>query len=58
MQTDDKGVFATSLSEEYCIAAQTFSLTNDELWKMSLEAVGAVFEEEEFKSQLRKLWEH
>ena len=57
MQTDDKGVFATSLSEEYCIAATTFSLTREEVWKLSREAVGAIFEDETFKTKLKKHWD-
>lgn len=44
-QTDDKGVFTTSLTEEYCIAAETFSLSRHDLWTLSLGAIDAVFEE-------------
>ena len=56
-QTDDKGVFATSLSEEYHIAAQTFSLNQDDVRKLSLEAIDAVFEENSFKLKLEKMWD-
>ena len=56
-QTDDKGVFATSLSEEYHIATLTFSLNQDDVRKLSLEAVDAVFEEDYFKLELKKMWD-
>ena len=55
-QTDDKGVFSTSLSEEYALAAQSFSLSKKELWNMSFQAINYVFEDEVTKEELRKLW--
>ena len=54
--TDDKGVFSTSLSEEYAIAGHTFSLSKEDLWGLSLSAVDYTFEEDSFKEELRKLW--
>ncbi len=56
IQTDDKGVFSTSLSEEYALAAQSFNLSQKELWNMSFQAIDHVFEEEVTKEELRKLW--
>ncbi len=44
-QTDDKGIFTTSLTEEFCIAAESFSLSHSDLWRLSVGAVGAIFEE-------------
>ena len=56
-QTDDKGLFATSLSEEYHIAAQTFSLSENDIWSLSLQAVDAIFEGDTLKLELTKLWD-
>ena len=56
LQTDDKGVFSTCLSEEYHLAAGSFALSKRELWEMSLTAVNYIFESSAFKEQLRKLW--
>ena len=39
LQTDDKGVFATSLSEEYLIASQAFGLTRSELRTLAKAAL-------------------
>lgn len=55
-QTDDKGVFATSLSEEYALAAVGFGLSRKDLWNISFQAVSHVFEEEATKEELRKFW--
>lgn len=55
LQTDDKGVFSTSLSEEYSIAAQTFSLSTTDLFELSLLAVNYIFDED-VKQELMKLW--
>lgn len=56
LQTDDKGVFSTSLSEEYYLAAQTFELSKRELWELSLTAVNYIFEDDSTKECVRKLW--
>jgi len=56
ISTDDKGVFEISLTDEYYIAAQTFSLSVDELWTMAQESVDFIFEDEPLKDELRKLW--
>ena len=55
LQTDDKGVFSTSLSEEYLIAAQTFSLSTMDLFELSSLAINCIFDED-IKLELMKLW--
>ena len=51
--TDDKGVFSTTLSEEYAIAGQTFSLSQQELWELAQSAVDYVFEGDSLKEELK-----
>jgi len=41
--TDDQGVFQTSLSKEYAIAAQAFHLSEDDLWMLVLRSVDYTF---------------
>ena len=55
--TDDKGVFSTTLSEEYAIAGQTFSLSKQELWHLARRAVNFVFESDSLREGLRNLYE-
>ena len=42
-QTDDKGVFATSLSREYEICVNTFSLTSSQTARLALNACQYIF---------------
>jgi adenosine deaminase len=56
LQSDDKGVFSTTLSEEYYLAAQTFHLDKQELWELSLAAVDHIFEDDTTKEDIRKCW--
>ena len=56
LQTDDKGVFSTSLSEEYFIASQEFSLSATELFQLSLKAIDYIFDES-VKQTLVKIWD-
>jgi len=56
MQTDDKGVFEVSLTDEYYTAAQTFSFSTDELWMLAQQSVDFIFEAESFKVDLKKRW--
>ncbi|KAG7167534.1 adenosine deaminase-like protein [Homarus americanus] len=51
--TDDKGIFSTSLSEEYCICAETFDLSKSDLIKMCISAVESTFLSHHEKHQLR-----
>ncbi|XP_071447267.1 N6-Methyl-AMP deaminase [Hetaerina americana] len=53
--TDDKGVFSTSLSDEYCIAAKTFELDNDQLWQLSYDSINYAFASEYEKEKLQKI---
>lgn len=55
--TDDKGVFNTSLSEEYAIAARTFGLGRTEVWQLSLASIDAIFADDSVKQMLRDTWE-
>ncbi|XP_048732507.1 adenosine deaminase-like protein isoform X2 [Ostrea edulis] len=54
--TDDKGVFSTSLSEEYQLAATTFDLTPSDLWRLSEDSIKHAFCEEKVKEKLREKW--
>ena len=54
VQTDDKGVFATTLSEEYVHAALAFSLTEQELHKLALSSVDVIFAGDDIKAALRQ----
>ena len=58
LQTDDKGVFATSLSREYAVAAETFSLTQKNLWDLSYDSINYIFADDALKAQLRTTWNH
>lgn len=51
--TDDSGVFNTSLSKEFAIAAQAFQLSREELFFLCLRAVDHTFLGEHEKSKLR-----
>lgn len=53
LATDDKGVFSTSLSEEYSICGRTFHLTCSQLWRISLNTVDYCFANELVKKSLR-----
>ncbi|XP_006178942.1 adenosine deaminase-like protein isoform X1 [Camelus ferus] len=56
--TDDKGVFATHLSQEYQLAAETFNLTQSQVWDLSSESISYIFASDSTKSELRKKWNH
>lgn len=45
-QTDDKGVFCTSLSQEYAICAETFCLDQAQVARIALNACQYVFAED------------
>ncbi|KAI8439978.1 hypothetical protein MSG28_001427 [Choristoneura fumiferana] len=53
--TDDKGVFATSLSQEYLICAQTFELSQSRLARLALESCQFVFDENSRKPLTDKI---
>ena len=48
--TDDTGVFNTSLSEEYAIAAEALSLSQQQLFDMAVAAVHHSFVDENAKA--------
>ncbi|XP_008310649.1 N6-Methyl-AMP deaminase isoform X2 [Cynoglossus semilaevis] len=54
--TDDKGVFCTELSQEYQLAASTFGLSREAMWKLSQQAIDCTFAPEVVKEQLRQKW--
>uniref|UniRef100_A0A4X2KG52 Adenosine deaminase domain-containing protein n=1 Tax=Vombatus ursinus TaxID=29139 RepID=A0A4X2KG52_VOMUR len=54
--TDDKGVFATHLSQEYQLAAETFGLTQTQMWDLSYDSINYIFASSSTKSELRKKW--
>ncbi|XP_012967831.1 adenosine deaminase-like protein isoform X1 [Mesocricetus auratus] len=55
--TDDKGVFATHLSQEYQLAAETFNLTPSQVWDLSYESISYIFASDSTRSELRKRWD-
>jgi len=58
MQTDDVGVFGSSLSNEYALIAEHFGLNRAEICELSRSAIVTIFGGEEDKERLRKLmWE-
>ncbi|KAL4227779.1 hypothetical protein ACF0H5_013215 [Mactra antiquata] len=54
--TDDKGVFTTSISEEYKIAARTFELSREELWELSYNSINYIFSNNDTKTLLQSKW--
>ncbi|EIE25888.1 adenosine/AMP deaminase family protein [Coccomyxa subellipsoidea C-169] len=56
--TDDSGVFSTSLSKEFAIAAQAFQFSRLQLWQISEAAIDHTFLNEEEKQDLRKEFEN
>lgn len=56
LQTDDKGVFCTDLSQEYQLAASTFGLSRESVWNLSQQAIDCIFAEDGVKQQLRQKW--
>ncbi|CAD7671059.1 unnamed protein product [Nyctereutes procyonoides] len=56
--TDDKGVFATQLSQEYQLAAETFNLTQTQVWDLSYESINYIFASDSTRSELRRKWNH
>lgn len=43
--TDDKGIFSTTLTEEYLHLAKAFNLTKTDLFKISYAAIDLIFDE-------------
>lgn len=57
LQTDDKGVFSTTLSQEYEIVAKTFSLTERQLIELASSSIEFIAESAEVKSSLRNYFQ-
>lgn len=56
-QTDDKGVFSSSLSQEYAIAASVFNMSKLDMWNLSFDSINYIFEQTVIKEQLKVIWE-
>ncbi|XP_045215947.2 adenosine deaminase-like protein [Mercenaria mercenaria] len=54
--TDDKGVFSTSLTEEYSVAADTFQLSREQVWELSYNSINSIFSDDNTKQLLRDKW--
>ncbi|GAN00815.1 adenosine deaminase-like protein-like [Mucor ambiguus] len=52
--TDDKGVFFSESSNEYKLAAETFSLSKEELFTITLRSVDAIFADDTIKQSLKQ----
>ena len=50
--TDDQGVFQTTLSKEYAIAAHAFHLSEDDLWTLVLRSINYTFLSDTAKKEL------
>lgn len=54
--TDDKGVFSTTLSEEYYLMARTFNLTKEQVWNLTYRSIDYIFEGDMVKNALKQIW--
>ncbi|KAI8089401.1 uncharacterized protein BX664DRAFT_332927 [Halteromyces radiatus] len=54
--TDDKGVFASELSNEYVLASKTFGLNRERLFEASFKAIDSIFADQETKDELKAIW--
>ncbi|KAK6932335.1 Adenosine deaminase domain [Dillenia turbinata] len=55
--TDDKGVFSTSLTREYTLAASSFGLGEKEIFELARDAIEFIFADDGVKSQLRMIFD-
>ncbi|KAK6630634.1 hypothetical protein RUM43_014619 [Polyplax serrata] len=53
--TDDKGIFRSTLSDEYEIVQKEFNLNEKELWTLSYQSINYTFTDENEKEQLRTI---
>ena len=49
-------MFSTTLSNEYSVAADTFNLSRDQVWQLSLDSIDHLFSDDEVKRKLRHKW--
>lgn len=54
--TDDKGIFSTTLSSEYALAANALQMTEKELFEWSKSNIDYIFESQQVKSDLVDIW--
>ncbi|KAF8404273.1 hypothetical protein HHK36_009155 [Tetracentron sinense] len=54
--TDDAGVFSTSISREYLLAASTLGLGEREMFTLARNAINFVFADDVVKNDLRKIF--
>ena len=54
--TDDKGVFSTTLSNEYTIAANALQLNNQQLFEWSKSSIDYIFDNQQIKNDLKDFW--
>ncbi|KAF7149591.1 hypothetical protein RHSIM_Rhsim02G0110500 [Rhododendron simsii] len=54
--TDDTGVFSTSLSREYALAASTFGLGRSNMFQLAQNAIDFVFADDAVKMELREIF--
>lgn len=54
-QTDDKGVFNTTLSTEYELLQKHFDLNDSDLWKINYNSIDYSFAESSEKDKLRDI---
>ena len=55
-QTDDVGIFCSTLSEEYFLCAKHFKLSRQEVKQLSEGAVDMIFAGEDEKSRLHAMY--
>lgn len=55
--TDDSGIFSTSLSGEYILAASSFGLGKKEMFELGRNAIEFIFADDEIKRELREAFD-
>ncbi|WOL06722.1 adenosine deaminase-like protein isoform X1 [Canna indica] len=55
--TDDSGLFSTTLSNEYYLAASTFGLNKSEIFVLARSAIQYAFVDDEVKEELTKVFD-
>ena len=54
--TDDKGIFATTLSKEYATAANVLGLTQKDVYNWSKQSIDYIFSDQTTKDKLVQTW--
>lgn len=54
-QTDDVGVFGSSLSNEYALIAEHFKLNREDICELARGATDTIFGSDEEKNRLREI---